>query len=70
MPDTHALGMKLSCMSEGGIPIQPFIVLGGFLPADLKGFPKNPDYSVADSVVMTFIVDNYDAGLAEKSDFK
>jgi hypothetical protein len=70
LKETHALKMGISCMSEGGIPIQPFIVLGGFLPEGLRGFPKNPDYSPADSVVMTFIVDNYDAGMAEKSDFK
>ena len=67
---TDSLQMGIPCMSSGGIPIQPFIVLGGFLPEDVKGFPKNPDYAAADSVVMTFIVDNYDAGAAEKSDFR
>ena len=57
-------------MSGGGIPIQPYIALGGFLPDDIKGFPKNPEYEAADSIVMTFIVDNYDANAAEKSDYR
>ena len=43
-------------MSKGGIPIQPFVVLGGF-----NGTSEDPGYEKATAVVVTFIVDNYDA---------
>ena len=42
-------------MSKGGIPIQPFVVLGGF-----NGTLDDPAYESATAVVVTFIVDNYD----------
>ena len=42
-------------MSKGGIPIQPFVVLGGF-----NGTSVDPAYESATAVVVTFIVDNYD----------
>ena len=47
---------KKACMSKGGIPIQPFVVLGGF-----NGTSEDPGYEKATAVVVTFIVDNYDA---------
>ena len=57
-------------MSNGGIPIQPYIALGGFLPEGTTGFPKSPAYEKSDAVVITFIVDNYDPNTAEKSDVR
>ena len=57
-------------MSKGGIPIQPYVVLGGFLPEGTTTIPKNASYERADSVVITIIVDNYDADKAEKSDYR
>ena len=57
-------------MSAGGIPVQPYIILGGFLPEGQTGFPSNPEYSNSDSIVMTFIVDNYDPNAAEKNDLR
>jgi hypothetical protein len=57
-------------MSSGGLPIQPYIVLGGFLKEGETQMPKSPNYQDADSVVVTFIVDNYDPNKAEKSDFR
>jgi len=48
-------------MSKGGIPVQPFITLGGFIPEGTSGFPKNPNYAGADTVVMSLIIDNFDA---------
>jgi hypothetical protein len=62
--------MELPCMSRGGIPIQPYIVLGGFLPEGTTEFPKKPEYEKADSVVITFIVDNFDAKAGEMSDYR
>ena len=51
---------KKPCLSAAGIPMQPFVILGGFIPKDTIGFPENPKYEKADAVVMTFLVDNYD----------
>ena len=48
-------------MSKGGIPVQPFFALGGFIPEHIKGFPKDPKYQKATAVIVTFIVNNYDA---------
>ncbi|TRY76439.1 hypothetical protein TCAL_00054 [Tigriopus californicus] len=49
-----------SCMSEGGIPVQPYFVLGGFIHENETAFPVDPEYEKATAVVMTFLVDNYD----------
>ena len=48
-------------MSKGGIPIQPFFALGGFIPENDQGFPEDPKYEKATAVIVTFLVDNYDA---------
>lgn len=50
----------LSCMSKGGIPVQPFFVLGGFIPDGVSGLPQNANYQGSKAVVMSIIVDNYD----------
>ncbi|QQP55526.1 Uncharacterized protein FKW44_008742, partial [Caligus rogercresseyi] len=55
-----ATEMKQSCMSKGGIPVQPFYMLGDFLPKD-EPFPKNPAYHEASVVVMSILINNYDA---------
>lgn len=49
-------------MSKGGIPVQPYFVLGGFIPKDSEdqGFPADPEYSHSNAVVITFLLDNYD----------
>ncbi len=49
-----------SCMSRGGIPVQPYFVLGGFVDENATHFPKDPQYSKASAVVITLLVDNYD----------
>ena len=58
-PESTVAGQE--CMSSGGLPMFPFVVLGGFLPEGTQGFPKNPKYSEANAVVMTFLVNNHDA---------
>ena len=47
----------------------PFVVMGGFLPENNDegactntGYPDNPNYSNATAVVLTFLVNNFDAG--------
>ena len=47
-------------MSRGGIPVQPYFVLGGFIPPGEAGFPAEPNYASSSAIVMTFIMDNYD----------
>lgn len=49
-----------SCMSSGGLPMFPFVVLGGFLPEGTSGFPSQPEYVKANAVVLTFLVNNFD----------
>ena len=57
---SDGLAPPQSCMSKGGIPVQPYFVLGGFIPENSVGFPADPQYNEADAVVITFILDNYD----------
>ena len=52
---------KKPCMSRGGLPMFPFVILGGFLPEGTTGYPENPDYANATAVVLTFLVNNFDA---------
>ena len=47
-------------MSSGGIPIQPYWILGGFIPENVTGFPENPNYENSTAVTMNFIVNNFD----------
>ena len=50
-----------SCLSEGGVPMQPYWILGGFIPEDTKGFPENPRYEHSTAVVVNIIVNNFDS---------
>ena len=47
-------------MSAGGIPVQPYFVLGGF-QSENDDPSDEPAYERATAVVMTIINDNYDA---------
>ena len=53
-------GGAQSCLSKGNIPVQPYIVLGGFIPEGETGFPTNPDYLSSDAVVITILLNNFD----------
>ncbi len=55
-----SLSGQQPCMSASGLPMFPYVVLGGFLPENNTGFPEKPAYSEANAVVLTFLVDNYD----------
>ena len=57
---SDGLNPPQSCLSKGGIPVQPYFVLGGFIPETETGFPADPQYNEASAVIMTFILDNYD----------
>ena len=45
----------------------PYVVLGGFLPDGTTGYPENPDYANASAVVLTFLVNNFDAKSKDRS---
>ena len=57
-------------MSSGGIPIQPYWILGGFIPDNVTGFPENPHYENSTAVVMNFIVNNVDAHSTDSKDIE
>lgn len=50
--------------------MQPFVVLGGFIPEDVDGFPEKPEYEKSTAVVMTFLLDNYDGKSTEQADIE
>ena len=52
---------KKPCMSSGGLPSFPFVVMGGFIPENSTGFPSDPEYANSSAVVLTFLINNYDA---------
>ena len=51
---------KLPCMSKGGIPVQAFYILGGFMPEGQTVLPEGARYEEADTVMMSILLDNYD----------
>jgi len=57
-------------MSKGGFPVQPYFVLGGFIPEGSKGFPAEPDYAASTAVVVTFLIDNYDRKSIDPNDIE
>ena len=65
---SDGLAPPQSCMSRGGIPVQPYFVLGGFVDENATHFPKDPDYSKATALVITLLVDNYDIHSSDPED--
>ena len=59
-----------TCMSSGGIPIQPYWVLGGFIPDDVVGFPEHPHYENSTAINMNFIVKNFDGHSKDPEDIE
>ena len=57
-------------MSSGGIPIQPYWMLGGFIPENVTGFPENPNYENSTAVTMNFIVNNFDSHSDDEEDIE
>ena len=39
--------------------MQPYWILGGFIPEGMKGFPEHPDYENSTAVVINIIVNNF-----------
>ncbi len=52
---------KKTCLSLGSIPVQPYWILGGFIPEGEVGFPENPEYNKATAIIIQIILDNYDS---------
>ena len=61
--------LNIGCMSKWGGPVNPYYCLGGFIPKG-SSFPENPEYHKADAVVMSIIVDNYDAKSKDPNDIR
>ena len=51
----------VACMSRGGVPVEAFFVLGGFLPEGVTSIPKDAKFEEANSVLINFVVNNYDS---------
>lgn len=56
------------CMAKWGGPMNPYLPLGGFIPDNATGFPKDPEYFKSDAVVMSIIIDNFDPNSDEMDD--
>lgn len=50
----------LSCMSKWGGPVNPYYVLGGFIPSGNTGFPEHPRYHESTAIVISIIINNFD----------
>ena len=60
----------LSCMSKWGGPVNPYYVLGGFIPGGNTGFPENPKYHESTAVVISIIIDNFDPKSSNPQDIR
>ena len=40
------------CLGKNGVPVQPYYVLGGFIPEDVDGFPEDPEYEKSTAVLL------------------
>jgi len=60
----------LSCMSKWGGPVNPYYVLGGFIPGGNTGFPENPKYHESTAVVISIIINNFDPKSSDPEDIR
>ena len=44
----------------GGIPVQAFYILGGFMPEGQTTLPASANYEEASTVMMSILLDNFD----------
>ena len=49
---TNPLSNVLSCLGKNGVPVQPYYVLGGFIPEGVDGFPEDPQYEKSTAVLL------------------
>ena len=49
---TNPIPGVLSCLGKNGVPVQPYYVLGGFIPEDVDGFPEDPQYEKSSAVLL------------------
>eukprot|EP00092_Neocalanus_flemingeri_P034693 GFUD01037748.1.p1 GENE.GFUD01037748.1~~GFUD01037748.1.p1 ORF type:complete len:796 (-),score=140.04 GFUD01037748.1:17-2356(-) len=61
--------MGMGCMSKWGGPVNPYYVLGGFIPEGEK-FPQKPEYYKSQAIVMQIIIDNFDPKSEKEEDVK
>ena len=41
-----------NCLGKNGVPVQPYYVLGGFIPEGVDGFPEDPQYEKSTAVLL------------------
>ena len=59
----HGIG----CDPKWGGVVNPYYVLGGFIPEDTS-FPEDPQYQDSEAIVLQIIIDNYDTKSTDKKD--
>ena len=59
----HSIG----CDPKWGGVVNPYYVLGGFIPEDTS-FPEEPQYQNSEAIVLQIIIDNYDTKSTDKKD--
>ena len=66
-PQGDSMGM--GCLAKWGGPVNPYYVLGGFIPEG-EAFPKNPEYEKSEAIVMQIIINNFDPHSEKEEDMK
>ena len=61
--------MGMGCLAKWGGPVNPYYVLGGFIPEG-EAFPKNPVYEKSEAIVMQIIINNFDPHSEKEEDVK
>jgi Niemann-Pick C1 protein len=65
----QADNMGMGCLAKWGGPVNPYWVLGGFIPEG-EAFPENPDYEKSEAIVMQIIINNFDPHSEKEEDVK
>ena len=58
-PQGDPQGTETGCLAKWGGPVNPYYVLGGFIP-EHSAFPEFPEYHKSQAVVMQIIINNFD----------
>ena len=66
--DSHT-EMEIGCTPKWGGAVNPYYVLGGFIPEG-SAFPDRPQYEKSEAIVMQIIIDNYDPKSSKEEDVK
>ena len=59
----------IGCMPKWGGVVNPYYVLGGFIPEG-ETFPKSPQYQDSEAIILQIIIDNYDLKSTDPDDIQ